>query len=158
MDFSKEWYAIGREAELAATQIALGVTALGRADHTRLGNYTIAFFGLATGLERLGKLITVADYTIEHRGKFPSNNFLQKQFSHDLEKLLNHCEDVSGRQHSTNNYAARPNDGVHQGIVQTLSEFNTLSRYYNLDSLAGGEVLKLPEPVGAWWKRVPVCC
>jgi hypothetical protein len=43
---------------------------------------------------------------------------------------------------------------VHKGIVQTLNEFGTLSRYYNLDLLSGGKAAKLPEPVGAWWQRV----
>ena len=154
MAFSQQWQALGREAELAGAQIALGVTALGRADHTRLGDYTIAFFSLAIGLERLGKLIVIADHAIGHRGEFPDNNFLKKEISHDLGRLLNHCEGVSGTRRSTSEYSKRPNDRVHQGIIQTLSEFGTLTRYYNLDLLAGGKAAKLPEPVGAWWKRV----
>jgi hypothetical protein len=153
MDFSLQWHTLGREAELAAAQIAVGVTALGRANHSRLGNYAIAFFGLATGLERLGKLIVIADYAIGNRGKLPENKIL-KGFSHDLEKLLNHCEDMSSRRQSPSEYAKRPNERVHQGIIQTLSEFSELSRYYNLDLLTGGKAASLPEPVGAWWRRV----
>jgi hypothetical protein len=154
MSLSQQWHALGREAELAATQIALGVTAIGRADHTRIGEYTIAFFGLAIGLERLGKLVVIADYAVGHRGKFPDNDFLKPKIAHDLGKLLDHCEVVSGTRRSTNEYLKRPNDRVHQGIIQTLSEFAMLTRYYNLDLIAGGKAAKLPEPVGAWWKRV----
>jgi hypothetical protein len=153
MDFSKQWHALGKEAELAGAQIALGVTALGRASHARLGDYTTAFFSLAIGLERLGKLIVVGDYAIEHSGEFPSDTLLKK-FSHDLGQLMNHCEDVSGKRRSSGTHSKRPNDQVHQGIIQTLSEFATLSRYYNLNLLAGGEAANLPEPIGAWWKRV----
>jgi hypothetical protein len=153
MRFSQEWHALGREAELAATQIALGVTALGRANHARLGDYTLAFFGLASGVERLGKLIVIGDHAIAHRGEFPDNKFL-KGLSHDLGVLLNHCETVSGARRTTAEYSKRPDDRVHQGIIQTLSEFSTLTRYYNLDLLAGGKAAKLPEPVGAWWKQV----
>jgi hypothetical protein len=153
MVFSRQWHALGREAELAGAQLALGVTALGRADYSRLGDYTIAFFGLAIGLERLGKLIVIADYAIGHHGQFPDNKFL-KEFSHDLGLLLDRCEVVSDARRSTTEYAKRPNGRVHQGIIQTLSEFGTLTRYYNLDLLAGGKAAELPEPVGAWWKRV----
>jgi hypothetical protein len=55
---------------------------------------------------------------------------------------------VSDTRRSTSEYSKRPNDKVHQGIIQTLSEFGTLTRYYNLDLLAGGRAAKLPEPVG----------
>jgi hypothetical protein len=102
----------------------------------------------------LGKLIVIADHAIEHHGKFPDNNFLKNKISHDLRLLLDHCEVVSGARRSTSEYSKRPNDKVHQGIIQTLSEFGTLTRYYNLDLLAGGKAAKLPEPVGAWWRRV----
>jgi hypothetical protein len=78
MGFSQQWHAVGREAELAGSQIALGVTALGRANHSRLGDYTMAFFGLATGLERMGKLIAIGDHAIAHRGQFPDNDFLKQ--------------------------------------------------------------------------------
>lgn len=152
MDFSPEWHALGREAELAAAQIALGVTALGRADHTRLGNYTTAFFSLAIGLERFGKLIVVADHAID--GKLTDDKFLKENFRHDLGLLLDHCERVSEARRPTGKYSKRPNDEVHQGIIQTLSEFGRLTRYYNLAFLTGGDAAKLPEPVGAWWKRV----
>jgi hypothetical protein len=154
MSFSPQWHALGREAELAGAQIALGVTALGRASHARLGDYTIAFFSLTIGLERMGKLIVIADHAIEHHGEFPDNHFLKKKISHDLALLLDHCEAVAAVRRSSGDYSKRPNEKVHQGIIQTLSEFGTLTRYYNLDLLAGGKAAKLPEPVGAWWKRV----
>src|SRR5258708_12878103 len=153
MVFSPQWHALGREAELAGAQLALGVTALGRADNTRLGNYTIAFFGLTIGLERFGKLVVIGDYAIGHGGQFPDNNFLKYTISHDLALLLDRCEVVSETRQPAGEYSKRPNGGVHQGIIQTLSEFGTLTRYYNLDFLAGGKAAKMPEPVGAWWKR-----
>lgn len=154
MVFSPQWHATGREAELAGSQIARGVTALGRADNTRLGNYTTAFFSLAIGLERLGKLIVVADHAIGHNGKFPDDKFLKDNFGHVLGLLLDHCEGVSEARRPTGKYSKRPNDRVHQGIIQTLSEFGRLTRYYNLDFLTGAETAKLEEPVHAWWKRV----
>jgi hypothetical protein len=44
MTFPLEWHTLGREAELAAEQLAIGVTALGRANHTQMGLYHQAFF------------------------------------------------------------------------------------------------------------------
>jgi hypothetical protein len=154
MDFSPQWHALGSEAELAAAQLAVGVTALGRADHTRRGDYAIAFFSLATGLERLGKLIVIGDHVMSTGGGFPDNKFLKDTISHDLGRLLDHCEVVSAARRSSAEYAKRPNDIVHQGIIQTLREFATMTRYYNLDLLVGGKGANLAEPIGAWWKRV----
>lgn len=153
MVFSPKWHALGTEAELAGSQIALGVTALGRANHTRLGDYTTAFFSLANGLERLGKLIVVADYAIRHQGKFPDDKFLRDNFRHDIALLLDHCEVVAGTRDLSSEYSKRPKDTVHQGIVQTLSEFADKTRYYNL-AFVGGNAPMAEEPVGAWWKRV----
>jgi hypothetical protein len=155
MAFSQECHALGREAELAGAQIALGVTALGRADHARLGDYTLAFFGLAIGLERLGKLIVIGNHAITHGGEFPDNSFLKEKFSHDLELLLNHCEVVSNARRPALKHSNRPSDIVHPGIIQTLTEFGKQTRYYNLDLLVGGKAAKWPEPVGAWWKPRP---
>jgi len=151
---SDEWRILGREAELAAAQIALGITALGRADHRRLGDYATAFFGLANGLERLGKLIVITDYAIKNHGKFPTNDYLKDRFRHDLNQLLDACEAISTKRTSSSPRLKRPNEAVHRGIVQCLNEFAKLTRYYNLDFLTGGQAARVPEPVGAWWKRV----
>jgi hypothetical protein len=53
MAFPPEWHTLGREAELAAEQLAIGVTALGHANHTQKGLYHQAFFALSIGFERL---------------------------------------------------------------------------------------------------------
>jgi hypothetical protein len=83
-----KWHALGREAELAAEQIANGITALGRASHAQKGRYNQAFFGLSVGIERLAKIIFVADYATQHDGDFPTDNILRSQFGHEIVKLL----------------------------------------------------------------------
>jgi len=56
--FPPEWHALGREAELAAEQLAAGVTVLGRANHAQKGLYNQAFFALSIGFDvNLGRLI-----------------------------------------------------------------------------------------------------
>jgi hypothetical protein len=140
----------GREADLAAEQIANGVTALCRANHAQQGYYTQAFFGLSIGIERLAKLIIVCDHVIEHRGEYPTNDQLKK-IGHDLVTLLNRCEDISKRVCPN---TRRPKQPVHERIINCLSEFAILSRYYNLDFVVGGRAARLDEPIGAWWTKV----
>jgi hypothetical protein len=129
------------------------VTALGKANHAQSGVYTQAFFGLSIGLERLAKLILIADHAIEHTGSFPTNDELRK-VGHDVAGLLDRCASLSDKHRSGQKYCERPSDAVHQGIVSTLTEFGMLSRYYNLDLIVGGKAARLPEPVAAWWNRV----
>lgn len=152
MSFSPQWHAIGREGELAAEQLAAGVTILGRADHAHKGLYTQAFFSLSIGIERLAKLIVVADYLMTN-GRYPTDQEL-RTFGHDVALLLDRCETISLQHRSGQLHAIRPNCLIHQGIVAGLSEFGVLSRYYNLDFIVGGKAAQFPEPIGAWWRRV----
>jgi hypothetical protein len=151
--FPPEWHTIGREAELAVAQTASGITALGRADHLHKGYYTQAFFGLSIGLERIAKLIIISDYAITNAGKFPSNDIL-RNVGHDVAALLAHCEPLSAKYRAGKQYAERPTEEIHNGIIMTITEFGKLSRYYNLDLLTGGSAVSLPEPIQAWWQRV----
>jgi hypothetical protein len=153
MMFSPQWHAIDREGQLAAEQLATGVTILGRANHGLKGLYTQAFFALSIGLERLAKLIVVADYAMTNGGRYPTNQEL-KAFGHDIAALLQRCEEISSRYRNGQTYAVRPHTPIHEGIIVGLSEFGVLSRYYNLDFIVGGKATTLPEPIGAWWSRV----
>jgi hypothetical protein len=153
MNFTPEWHALGRESELAAEHLASGVTSLSKSGYSEKGRYTQAFFSLSIGLERIGKLAIIADYAIENAGKFPDNDVLKKT-GHDIDVLLNHCEILSLKYSKGDKYAERPSSNIHQGIVQTLTEFAKLSRYYNLDSVTGGKAANWPEPISAWWERV----
>ena len=151
--FSQEWHALAREAQLAGQQIATGVTALGRANQAQTGYYTQAFFGLSIGLERLGKLIVLADYAIDNSGRFLTDAELKK-IGHNIATLLDTCEVLSVKYRAGKKHAERPNDTIHQGAVKTLTEFGRLSRYYDLDLIVQGKSAALTEPIEAWWKSV----
>ena len=114
-----------------------------------------AFFALSIGMERLTKLIVLADFAISNGGLFPTNQEL-KDLGHDIERLMNRCEEISLRYRSGEEYSIRPTSHIHQGIVTGLREFGVLSRYYNLDFIAGGKAAQLPEPIDASWRRVGV--
>ena len=85
-----EWHAIGRETALVRHLIGSGITALGRANYAdQRGEYYTAFFGLSVGLERLAKLILVADYAICNDGHMP--------FGHKLIDLMTVAETFSAK-------------------------------------------------------------
>lgn len=152
-EFGREWHALRREAAIAGAQLAHGVTVLGKANHAENGCYGEAFFSLSIGLERLAKLIVVSEYAIKNHGKFPSNSHLRK-IGHDLTALLSACEKISAAYRKGEEFSDRPNDPVHKGIILTLTEFATQTRYYNLDFISGGKASSKPEPIAAWWERV----
>lgn len=146
------WQAMQREAQLAAEQTAHGVTMLGRANHAQTGIYAQAFFGISIGLERTGKLIVVADHVISNKGAFPGDAQL-RTIGHDLAVLLDACEKIGGRLSPSRRYAGRPNDRIHKGIVEVVSNFAVKLRYYNLNYLAGA-AKDQRDPVEFWWTDV----
>ena len=80
---SPERHALLREAALIRHLLGSGVTALGRANYAEIGEYYIAFFGLSTGLERLAKLIVVADYAISNSRQLPKQKIVSN-YGHNL--------------------------------------------------------------------------
>ena len=152
LSLGASWRAIQREAQLAAEQLALGTTLLGRASHAYPGLYSQAFFALSIGFERTGKLIFISNYAIVHGGTFPSDKDL-RNIGHRLEPLLAECEEIGATLDQQREFAHRPADGIHQAIVQVLSRFATRLRYYNLDHLAGAGAQQ-EDPIGMWWRTV----
>jgi hypothetical protein len=153
MSFSPQWHALGREAELAAEQLATGVTTLGRANHAYKGIYAQAFFSLSTGLERLAKLVLVADHAITTKGQWLTDSALRKR-SHNIAALCDACVPIALKYVKDKEFGERPHDEVHDAIVGTLSAFAQHTRYYNLTFLSQGHSLGVVEPIEAWWDRV----
>jgi hypothetical protein len=152
---SPQHLALNREAGIAAELIASGLTLLGRASYARTGLYGQAFFNLSIGFERTTKLIYIADYAIDNAGKFPSNDMLKSTIGHDLDHLFSHVEKISIKRRSGKDFSERPRTDIHNGIVQTLTEFARTTRYYNLDLVTGGKAARNSrEPMAAWNERV----
>ena len=153
--FSPQHLALNREAGIAAELIASGVTLLGRASYARTGLYGQAFFNLSIGFERTTKLIYIADYAIDNAGEFPSNDILKNTIGHDLDQLFSHVEVISTKRRSGKEFSERPHTDIHNGIVQTLTEFARTTRYYNLDLVTGGKAVRnCRDPMTAWNERV----
>lgn len=147
-----KWQALAREATSAAEHMASGVTALGRANYAQEAYYTQAFFSLSIGFERCGKVALVVDHALDHGGVFPSDQVL-RGYGHDLKALLVRCETIA-----TKWQVARPppSSAIHEGIVETLSDFATnLTRYYDLELVTGAPTAANRDgPIAAWFHRV----
>lgn len=149
-----EWNAIGREAALARHLVGSGITALGRANYAdKIGEYYTAFFGLSVGLERLAKLIQVADYAISHDGQLPEEGFVRK-FGHKLVALTDATDSVTQKYKLKLDYP-RPAMAISEKIIECLDAFADAGRgrYANFVAL-GDPNLSAEEPIRKWWGEV----
>lgn len=153
---SRNWRALVSEAGAAAEHLAIGVTALGKANYAQHAYYTQAFFALSVGFERSAKIALVVDHALDHKGQFPTQESL-KNYGHDLGKLLERMDEVAVRRARDKEKSERlPRGEIHEGIVRVLTDFATnFSRYYNLDLVTGATgVTQRPAPLADWHERV----
>jgi hypothetical protein len=149
-----EWHALRREAALVRHLVGSGATALGKANYAdNIGEYYTAFFGLSVGLERLAKLILVADYTISNGGQMPDQTVVRK-FGHKLVELTDAADAVAQKNKLTLAYP-RPTDAISAKIVECLDAFADASRgrYANFATLDDPS-LRHEEPIHKWWNEV----
>ena len=150
--------ALGREAALAAEHLAIGVTALGRANYAQEAYYGQAFFALTVGLERSAKLAFVVDYALDNAGKFPPSEELtpKKGFGHDIKRLLDRLDDIAERRGLSGTKHRLPRSEIHDAMIDILSDFaRNGTRYYNLEFVTGTpSAASKVDPLRQWWDRV----
>ena len=150
--FNSKWVALAREAGIAAEHLAIGVTALGKANYAQHAYYGQAFFALSTGFERAAKLALVVDHALEHDGEFPTNEQV-REFGHDLRKLLERVDEIASRRGAEYRL---PRTAIHDAIVSVLGDFaKNITRYYNLDLVTGApNVQARQDPIREWFDKV----
>lgn len=150
-----EWQAISRESALVSQIIGSGATALGRASYgSGFGEYYTAFFALSIGIERLAKLILVADYAIKHAGALPLQKVV-RDYGHNIEKLMVRVEEIQAESGVTAVYA-RPTDEIARAAMRCLTYFAEASkgRYANFEFIGDPSFDPTKEPVNKWWTEV----
>lgn len=152
---NETWQALAREAGLAAEHLAIGASALGKANYAQHAYYGQAFFALTIGLERAAKLVLVVDHALEHNGIFPPHSVL-RAYGHNLKELLEQADEIAKRRGLSTAEDRLPRTAIHDGIVEVLSDFaNNITRYYNLDLVTGApRTAKQGNPVRAWFELV----
>ena len=149
------WQALAREAGVAAEQMAIGITALSRANYAQQAYYGQAFFALSIGFERAAKLAFIVDHVLENRGDFPPYSSLKNQ-GHHLHRLLDISDKIAERHGLTIENIRLPRTLIHNGIIQVLSDFaSNITRYYNLDLVTmAPRVAEVSDPIRAWYDKV----
>ena len=148
---------ISREAQFAAEILAVGVTAINKADYTRTAHYAQMFFCLSIGLERAAKLTLCLEH-IALNGQLPTSSTIRqlRHYSHQLKALLEEVERVGNSLlPDVENHTRFPNTQITKNIVSILSDFSTnLTRYYNLDAIGSSVRSDAYDPVSAWYNDV----
>jgi hypothetical protein len=149
-----KWTALSREAGLAAEHMAIGVTAIGKANYASSAYYFQAFFALSVGFERAAKLALVVDYALQNRGAFPKNPYV-RSFGHELGHLLDRVDEVAARLQTK---YRMPNTPIHTGIISVLNNFAAnITRYYNIDLVTEAQrVSGIADHLKDWFERVTV--
>lgn len=154
-DVPVEWHYIRQEAMLVRHLIGDGVTALGRAYYGEkgMGQYYLSFFSLSVGLERLMKLIVLADKAIDCDGPLLADKWVSK-FNHDLVKLIEHTEHISKNRELELNYK-RPDCEIANAIVRNFDAFANaqFGRYFNYKCIQNRDNHD-EDPIKKWWNEV----
>lgn len=146
-----EWHGFRRETSLATGLVCAGVNSLGRANYADLGDYYVALFGLANGIERLGKLIWVVDFRITE-GRSPTNAEL-KRLGHKLPEIVNAVRAIDRKCGLDLEYPY-PDDDMTKCVLDALTMFADASRgrYANFETISGAS--SPHDPVIYWWNQV----
>lgn len=150
-----EWQALNRESSLVSHLIGSGATALGRASYgSGFGEYYTAFFALSVGIERLAKLILIADFAMTSRGKLPPPNVVRK-FGHKIDNLIKNVSEISVRR-AISLPSISPNDPICAAVIECLDAFADASRgrYANFQAIGNPHFEPHSEPVTKWWNDV----
>jgi hypothetical protein len=150
-----EWKALHREASLVSQILGSGATALGRASYGKgFGEYYTAFFGLSIGIERLAKLILVADYALDNSGSLPDQSVV-RQYGHKLKDLINRVDQIATKRKISVRYL-QPSHPICAAVINCLDAFSDASkgRYANFEAIGNPKFNSSDEPVNKWWTEV----
>jgi hypothetical protein len=150
-----EWQALHREATLVSQLIGAGATALGRASYASgFGEYYTAFFGLSIGIERLAKLILIANHVLDHAGSLPDQEDVRR-YGHKIGLLVSEADRIAAKHNLKLSYP-KPNGHIPTAITRCLDAFADASkgRYANFEAIGNPSFNAADEPVAKWWREV----
>lgn len=143
-------FALLDEIEAATKLIKLG---LGELQNINLSNdfYYLTFQLLSSGFERIMKCyICLAYFNVNN--KFPEHSYL-KGIGHNLLDLLN---EINANYYTTDNRPIIVEDKIFltqndelKELINILSEFGKMARYYNLDLITGATKISI-DPKKEW--------
>jgi hypothetical protein len=132
--FGKSFHLLAQEGHLAKSALLSGFDFLlkAEANANKDGQFYAAFFQLSIGIERLLKLVVVAQHMLENNFVSPTPKQLKRDYGHDI--LALHTSALSAREkHGLPLYT--PDTHV-ISVLSFLSNFAVRTRYYNLNTLS----------------------
>ena len=143
--------AISQEAYLSRALLGAGTTSIRLSSSGVPGRMYEAFFGLAHGIERIGKLILVADCYARTGAFMPPGDI--ERYRHDLKRLVRAVEDVATANGASMDGAPSENAGS-KAVIRFLTKFAEADRYYNLNRLTQGDSVMIDDPIARWVRLV----
>jgi len=144
--YNREFKLLAQEGHLTMASLLGGLNSIRKAniDENHRGLFYSGLFELATGLERLFKIVLILDHKIKNKCQTPTNNELKK-FGHDTEKLYAKCVECVAAYPIPSGLEL---NGQQERILSVLAKFAKGSRYYNLDELT--EKYTNDDPINLW--------
>jgi hypothetical protein len=121
-----------KETGLCSGCINQGLTVLRKASFQNKPNYYQGFFLLSIGIERLLKIIVLSISRV-NKGVLPNNSDLKK-YGHNIYELF---IKISNEIKPDSTFL--DDDNMYGELLDFLTEFARVSRYYNLDTLTGSK-------------------
>lgn len=146
MPFTPAFVLLQQEAYLARGSLSVGLTALRNAVFPDKATFYSGFFNTSIAFERVMKLIVVIDHMLQH-GHTPPSIAELKRYGHSLKSL--YASSVAAANRIGLTFAVPAANSLEERILVFLSEFATVSRYYNFDALLTAPS-SYAEPLGAW--------
>ncbi|MCG9746419.1 hypothetical protein [Shewanella sp. Isolate8] len=144
--FEKNYKLLVQEGHLTMSSLLGGLNSIRNAniDDAHRGLFYSGLFELATGFERLMKIVLLLDHKINNHFKNPTNNQL-KDYGHNILELYSSCHNLAKSYGLESKM--EPNE-VQNEMLAVLSKFAKGSRYYNLDELTSNN--KNEDPINLW--------
>jgi hypothetical protein len=149
---SKNFHSFLKEAQFTFEILASGVTKLGKVNYAKKGMYFTSFTSISTGLERIGKICLILDYSIRNNGDFPSAKSLKYGIGHGLQELYNKSKEIITHYNFSLNHLQDLQDPIYIEILSILSNFDKGDRYSNIDFLVNNNSQN--DPIKDWHIKI----
>jgi hypothetical protein len=148
--FSRTFTLLQQEGHLARASLLTGIDLLLKAnlDERKIGNFYSSFFQLTIGIERILKLVVIANHMLENNYKPPTDAELKSKYGHNIKATYLYA--LSVRNKWGRKKVAPPISGsIEDKILDFLEKFANKARYYNLRELNNTTADR--GPLGDWY-------
>ncbi len=145
-----------REASMASMSLGIGLTLIRKYDFQETGYFYSGLYSIATGIERLMKIILIYDDRLNNHND--RSNI--KHFGHDLNKLLEKAIEINRKHDFRIRDDFFQSDDLYLKIISILTGYGETTRYLNLDYLARSKASSVEsserwvEPLERWNKEI----